>query len=411
MPTVADAEPWTIISYGHTRSAAAGSSIATVAESPGSATVDRSLLVNAAGTVQASLYDGSNRNAISTETVTLGEPTFIAAVAAGATLGAFVKSTLTTVVSTTPGYTAYSTPELVIGYGVMTSSAQTSHWSAAYTLLIRGALSLAELLELEGDPLSIVEPPRGWEIVQVSAGGSTYPVTLSESTTTTDAATAAYIATASVAETITAADSLAAATTWVLSLTETATAAESITTAGTFAASITEAASAADALTSAVTWARALTEAASASDLAAAVIHAVAALTEAASAADSQTTGSIYAGSVTEPASVSDALTAAATLVALLTEVATTSDAATSAATWVRLLTEPATAVDSVAGAQGAAYTASVTEVLAAAELLVAVLAAQGVISAPPLGHGIGMSRRVTQTGRSRPTNLNSRTR
>jgi len=114
---------------------------------------------------------------------------------------------------------------------------------------------------------------------------------------------------------------------------------------------------------------------------------------------------------VNEAASVADALTAAATLVALLTEVATTSDAASSAATWVRLLTEPATVVDSVAGAQGATYTASVTEVLAAAELLVAVLAAQGVISAPPLGHGFGMSRRVTQAGRSRPANLNSRTR
>jgi hypothetical protein len=92
-------------------------------------------------------------------------------------------------------------------------------------------------------------------------------------------------------------------------------------------------------------------------------------------------------------------------------EVAASLAVATSAATWVRLLTEPATAVDSVAGAQGATYTASVTEVLAATELLVAVLAAQGVISAPPLGHGLGMSRRVTQAGRSRPANLNDRTR
>ena len=271
------------------------------------------------------------------------------------------------------------------------------------------AVEDALLLQATAAGWGAFEPRRIW--APVSAGGGSYSASLSESTTTTDAATAAYIATASVTESITAADTLAAATTWVRSLTEAATVAESITTAGTFAKSITEAASTADALTSAVTWARALTEAASASDLAAAVIHAVAALTEAASAADSQATGSIYTGSVTEAASAADALTAAATLVALLTEVATTSDAASSAATWVRLLTEPATVVDSVAGAQGATYTASVTEVLAAAELLVAVLAAQGVISAPPLGHGFGMSRRVTQAGRSRPANLNSRTR
>jgi len=197
---------------------------------------------------------------------------------------------------------------------------------------------------------------RKW---MVSAGGGSYSAAITESAAAADAATAAYIATASVSESITAADSLAAATTWVRSL--------------------TEAASTADALASAVTWARALTEAASASDLATAIRHAVAALTEAASASDSQATGSIYAGSLTEAASVSDALTAAATLVALLTEVATASDAATSAATWVRLLTEPATAVDSVAGAQGATYTASVTEVLAATELLVAVLGEAGV--------------------------------
>jgi len=252
-------------------------------------------------------------------------------------------------------------------------------------------LPAALYAELSANPWALLKPRRIWVPVPVSAGGSTWDADLTESATAADAATAAYIATASVSESIAAADSLAAATTWVRSL--------------------TEAASTADALASAVTWARALTEAASASDLATAIRHAVAALTEAATASDSQATGSIYTGAVAEAASVSDALTAAATLVALLTEVATASDAASSAATWVRLLTEPAAAVDSVAGAQGATYTASVTEVLAATELLVAVLAAQGVISAPPLGHGLGMSRRVTQAGRSRPANLNDRTR
>lgn len=211
-------------------------------------------------------------------------------------------------------------------------------------------LTAAELSELRETPWRLFDERRIW--VPVSTGGGSYSASLSESTTTTDAATAAYIATASVAESITAADSLAAATTWVLSLTEAATAAEAITTAGTFAASITEAASTADALTSAVTWARALTEAASASDLATAIVHAVAALTEAATASDSQTTGSIYTGSVAEAASAADALT--------------------SVAQWVRLLTEPATAADSVAASAPGIYPVSLAELLEVVDQLVA---------------------------------------
>lgn len=174
-PTIADSSPWTMVSYGVRRSSAGFSSVATVAESPGNATVDRSIGVNAVGTVQAALYDGSNRIVTTTATIPVDEPRLVAAVATGSAVRAYAGGELASTTATNSGYTAYSTPELVLGYGQMTNSTAASFWSAAYTLLIRRALSLDELMAWEREPWAIFAPRRIF-VPTASAGGPSIAV-------------------------------------------------------------------------------------------------------------------------------------------------------------------------------------------------------------------------------------------
>lgn len=159
-PTVADASPWTVLSYGVRRSSAGFSSVSTVAEAPGSATVDRSLGINAAGTVQAAIYDDRNRIVTTTAAVGVDVPCLVAAVATGSAIRAYGAGELASLSASNAGFAAYSTPELVLGYGQMTSSTQGSYWSAAYTLQLRRALSLDELVEWERRPWQIFAPRR-----------------------------------------------------------------------------------------------------------------------------------------------------------------------------------------------------------------------------------------------------------
>lgn len=177
-PSVADSSAWTMISFGVLRAGATVSAVATMAEAPGNSTIDRSLYIGSGGQVGAAVFDGSSRIATTTAAMAVGKPAFIAAVATSSTIGAFFSGELTTAVSTSTGFTGYSTPEFVLGYGYMSGSTQGSNWSAYYTLLIRRALTLAELRELEENPWAILAP----DVVEwmLSAGGSSTNLTVSD---------------------------------------------------------------------------------------------------------------------------------------------------------------------------------------------------------------------------------------
>lgn len=257
-------------------------------------------------------------------------------------------------------------------------------------------------------PRRLVPRPSSFTV----PSGSTYDVTLTEAATAADQAGALLAMSAAASESATAADAVAALMIRPAALTEAATATESTTTGSVASGALTEAVTAADAVSALAALSGALSESASVSDLVVAVLSAVAAVSEAASLTDEQSTEPAVKAGVSEAVSAADALSAAAQLVAAVAEAASSADAYTAAQQLVALITEPATAADAVVGQAPATYSVSITELATALDQIVAALAGDaGRNSAPPIGHGPGLSRRTPATLRRRAPNLSTRTR
>lgn len=185
---VAGTGAWTILAFGFLRSSGA-SAIASVAESPGASTWDRSLLIGAAGAVIAYTYDGMPRPATTSDAPLVGRPFVAAAVCTGSTLVPYLNGVRGTGVAVSnAGYTGYSSPELVIGYGGgaagVDGGSQTlaSRFDAYYVLMFQGAVPDAVLAEIGSDGWAIFEPQQIWVPSASSGGGAavanaTVPVT------------------------------------------------------------------------------------------------------------------------------------------------------------------------------------------------------------------------------------------
>lgn len=161
-PSVANSTAWTILSFGVLRSTGAASAIATIAESPGSGTVDRSLYINSSNSPICRIFNSVDIIALSTSTVPANRLTLIAGVADGTNISVYVNGIYTTTSAgggaSKFGFTGYTTPEFVIGYGFAGGSTTGSQWTSAYTLLLRGALTVQQLRKLEENPWQIFRP-------------------------------------------------------------------------------------------------------------------------------------------------------------------------------------------------------------------------------------------------------------
>lgn len=240
-------------------------------------------------------------------------------------------------------------------------------------------LSARELAQVTARPDLLLAPRRIW--VPVSAGGgTTYDVSLTESATPTDTASALATLAAAMSESASGTDTASAQAVLVAAVSESATATDTPSAVLSLVATLNEAASAADAASAIATLGATVSESVSATDVCVAALAAVAAVSEAASAADSASwSGASYSADLTESATPADAVAAAAQLVAQVAEAGSAADALQTAASLVALITAPASAADSVA-AGGSTYSVSLAELAAALDVVVGVLAGSTVV-------------------------------
>ena len=276
---------------------------------------------------------------------------------------------------------------------------QRLYMSAAWRRAVDGRVS--------GDPWSVFQPRRVW--VPVSAGGSSWSASQTESASASDNQSAAYEinAAASITASATASEAFAAAATVIAAITASASASDAAAASTTAAvslldsasadadasasysasgsASVSEAATADDVVAASATAVVALLESASADEILAAAAVAVVAMSEAASASDSQSGAFTSAGAVaiSESASADDAVSAAALLLRSILEAATADDANSAATTMVRAITETAVAADTITVGAPSIWAVSIDELASAVDTVAAVSALVR-LSAPP---------------------------
>lgn len=202
---------------------------------------------------------------------------------------------------------------------------------------------------------------------------------------------------------------------WSVAAVETAAAADTCSATFSPSAAIDETATPSDISTAAIDAVAALVETTSPTDLATAAATLLRAIAEQATPADAATASFSGAGSaaIVETAAPSDSITAAATLLRQVAESTTPNDQAAAAATLVRLITEQAVPVDQATVQGGDAWTVSIEELATAIDVITAAFTggAAALLSAPPIGHGTDLARRVVAALASRRPNLRSRTR
>lgn len=372
-PAVAGNTPWTLLFYGVLRSAGA-SSIATYAELPGDTSYDRSLFITSAGAVAGYVYDGALKTAFAGAPAA-GVPFLAAVVGTTSSLTAYLDGAPGTAVATSnAGYSAYSTPELVIGYGGGSgggnggSAGLASLVDLAYLLRIDRAMSAEQLRALGVAPWSVFEDQR-IQVPRATASGSSYSVAATEAATSTEAAAAALVAGAARTEAATASEASNSAHTAGAAQTETATATEAAAATVVALAASSEAASAADSLASALVATAAQAEAATASE-----------------ASSSSTSGSAYDSSATEAASAADALASVLVAGGALTEAATATESAGATLVMAAARTEAATASTTQSTGSAATVTPVAARILAipAEPRVLAILAEPSVLAIPP---------------------------
>lgn len=228
-----------------------------------------------------------------------------------------------------------------------------------------------------------------------SAGGTTYNVSIAETSSAADAVAAlaaragplgeavsatdtvatAAVFTRALVEAGSATDAVAAVAVFTRAIAETATAADSVAAgAGVYAVAVAETASAADTISALAVVAGGLVEAGSGADAVNATGVFTRAVAETATAADSVASGAgVYAMAVAETATAADTIAALAVLVGGLAEVGSATDTVNGLCVFTRAVAESGAAADAVATG-GAFYSVAVSESAAAADS-VAVLA------------------------------------
>lgn len=414
-PSVADSTPWTMLSFGVLRAGAVVSAVATMAEAPGNSTVDRSLYIGSGGQISGAVFDGSSRIATTSGSMAIGKPTLIAAVATSSTIGAYLAGELTTAASTSTGFTGYTSPEWVLGYGYMSGATQASNWSAFYSLLIRRALTLRDLIELDANPWAIFQPTRIWIPPEPVIGGDA-SVSLSGQASTASAGTLAST------RTVPASGQAATASAGTVSPSRTvALSGQAVTaSAGAVVQSKTAALSGQAVTASAGTLAQTRTLALSgqAATVSAGTITYAADgnITVALSGAAVTASAGTLAPARTVATSGTSCAASAGTMAPGRSLACGGSQITTSAGTLALGIVVPLAGQAAAAGAGTVTYSTAGAVVVAltgqAVEAIAGMMSyAQLVLSAPPIGHGPAPGRRTTSAGRSRPAQLNSRTR
>jgi hypothetical protein len=142
------------------RVASTSNAIATVADGPGGAAHDRSLLITGGNQVAAYVYDGSPRTITGTTTLSVGQ-TFVSAAKTSREggvnrLACFLNGKLESQLNVSDnGYTAYSAPQVVAGYGGAGTSTLGSNIDLALLLVFSRGLSDSEIKNLSDNPWQI----------------------------------------------------------------------------------------------------------------------------------------------------------------------------------------------------------------------------------------------------------------
>ena len=156
---------WTVYVLGIPRSVTVNSSIAIVAEAPGSGTRDRSIQINATGKVIGGGYDTANRQVISTSSLTANTPASAAVRGTSSALSVFVNGVndATPVTMTAAGFGSYTSPEVIFGYGGSAAgfaATLASQFDLSLGIYWSRALTDAEILSLHQNPWQVFKSPR-----------------------------------------------------------------------------------------------------------------------------------------------------------------------------------------------------------------------------------------------------------
>lgn len=156
---------WTVYVFGVPRSLAANSAISVIAESPGSASRDRSIQFNTAGKILGALNDGTVKLVTGTTTIVANSPVSAAVRASTTALGVYVNgvSDATPTTISNNGIATFTSPEVVCGYGASGSGfggTQGSAFDLSLAIWWSRALTDAEILSIHQNPWQVFRAQR-----------------------------------------------------------------------------------------------------------------------------------------------------------------------------------------------------------------------------------------------------------
>lgn len=168
---------WTVYVLGVPRSLAANSGISIIAESPGSASRDRSIQFNTAGKILGALNDGTVKTVTGATTIVANAPVSAAVRSSTTALGVYVNGVSDATPTTTlnNGIQTYTSPEVVSGYGGVGSGfggTQASAFDLSLVIWWSRALTDAEILSIHQNPWQVFRAPR--RIIVPESGAVAY---------------------------------------------------------------------------------------------------------------------------------------------------------------------------------------------------------------------------------------------
>jgi len=168
---------WTVYVLGVPRSLAANSAISVIAESPGSASRDRSIQFNTAGKILGALNDGTVKTVTGATTIVANAPVSAAVRSSTTALGVYVNGVSDATPTTTlnNGIQTYTSPEVVSGYGGSGSGfggTQGSAFDLSLVIWWSRALTDAEILSIHQNPWQVFRSPR--RIIVPESGAVAY---------------------------------------------------------------------------------------------------------------------------------------------------------------------------------------------------------------------------------------------